>query len=272
MTDRVRFRPFTGDSERRVSMIKPPLELVLVQIRWPEHAGRLLRDFDSLALDFGDQLKDFPLFNEITEQGIQITPEGMSPIQGSKAYQWRSVDDIWTVHLTKLFVSVFCVKHENYSYSSLEGHLVDVTRLMEEVLGIRTIERVGVRYVNRISDPELLGSLTQVFDPAVLGFEQLATRSDVSLESNVTQGRYSVEDVLIQARSGILPPSETLDPAIPPLGKRSWVLDLDASHDKRTQYDPLETLCMVGRLADAAYDFFKLVLREDGPDKLDGAK
>lgn len=271
MAERTRFRPFTGDSERKIAIHNPPLELVLVQIRWPEH-GRFMRDFRTLALDFGDQLNDFPLFNEVTETGVQITPEGVTSIPGETAYQWRSTDDVWGIHLTKRFISLFCVRHEAYEFAELQKHLGVVTELLSSQLQVRTIERTGIRYVNRIADEQLIPRLGDVFIPAVLGYNQLdGFAGDIELHSSFNQAVYQAEEVTLHVRSGLLAPGETPDPAIPQVTGKTWVLDLDAFVEQRLPYDPSATGEYVSRLADVVYDFFKLVLKEGTEDQLDGA-
>lgn len=270
MTDRVRFRPFTGDEERKVHIPNAPLALVLAQIRWPEH-GRFARDFKSLALDFGDKLSDFPLYNEITESGIQITPEGVTPIPGETAYQWRTIDDVWTINLTKNFVSIYCIQHKNYGFAELQRYTNLVAELLESSLNVRSIDRVGLRYVNRVSDPSVLQELGSIFSSEVLGYAQLTVLPGVTPVSNISQGAYQVEDVLLQARSGMLAPGQTIDPAIPSVNHPSWVLDIDASIEKRRVFYPNDLESALGKLADTAYDFFKLVLYKGGEDRLDGS-
>lgn len=272
MTDRARFRPFTNDPERKVHMPNAPLALVLAQVRWPEHA-RFTRDFRSLALDFGDQLADFPLFEEVVETGLQITPEGVKPISGETAYQWRSIDNVWFVHLTKRFVSIYCIRHENYEFAELRAHLVKIAGLLGNVLQVRTIERIGIRYVNRITDEVLISRLSTVFNPAVLGYEQLEpARSSGMLVSNFNQAVYRAEEVVLNVRSGMLVAGETMDPAVVPVDRPSWVLDLDASVEQGVAFDVESLDDGVGRLADTAYDFFKSVLLENAEQQLDGTK
>lgn len=269
MTDRVRFRPFTGDSERRVEMTRAPLALVLVQVRWPEH-GRLAVDFKKLALAFGENLDDFPLFQEVVEQGIQITPEGMQPIQGDTSYQWRSVDDVWVVHLTKTFMSLYCAPHDNYRFAELAERLNHLTQLLGSVLQIRLTDRIGVRYVNRVSDQDLMKELPAIFDGSVLGMSGLAIQPGVQLVNTLSQAIYKTDNVTLHVRSGYLGPGETMDPAIEPVGSQSWVLDLDASEEVRRVFEPGQIQPVAGRLADVAYDFFKLVLKDKGELQLDG--
>jgi uncharacterized protein (TIGR04255 family) len=269
MTDRVRFRPFTGDSERRVEMTRAPLELVLIQVRWPEH-GRLAVDFKKLALAFGENLDQFPLFQEVVEQGIQITPEGVQAISGETSYQWRSIDDVWVVQLTKTFMSLYCVPHDNYRFAELSERLNHLTQLLQSVLQIRLTDRIGVRYVNRLSEKGVMEELSTIFDGPVLGMSGLEVQPGVQLVNTLSQAIYKTEDVALHVRSGYLGPGETMDPAIKPVDSQSWVLDLDASQEMRSVFEPDQIEAVAGRLADVAYDFFKLVLKDEGELRLEG--
>jgi len=268
MTDRVRFRPFTGDIERRVEMSRAPLALVLAQVRWPEHR-HLAAEMGEFAQEFGKHLDHFPLSNEITEQGFHLTPEGVKPVNGV-IYEWRSIDDVWVVRLGATFMSLYCAPHENYRYAEFAEHLDIVLSLLKEVLRIQVTERIGVRYVNRLSEPEVMAKLPDIFDPRVLGMEGLASGSGVRLVSTLSQAVYKVEDVNLQVRSGYLPAGETMDPAIEPIGRPSWILDLDAYQEGRLVYAPEQVREVASRLADTAYDFFKLVLKVQGEVELDG--
>lgn len=271
MSERVKFRPFTQDSDRSVKLENPPLALVLAQIRWPEY-GRFVRNFESTALDFGERLDGFPLFTESKETTFQISPEGVTQTEGDTVYQWRSDDDVWGVHLSKRFVTLFCTRHEGYSFKEFSSRLEALTKLIHGTLGVRTYERIGMRYVNRITDVMLLEKLEEVFSPAVLGYYQLNNfDKNASFVSGFSQAMYQADEVALSVRSGFLAPGDVPDPSIAPSALQSWVLDLDASTEQRMSYSPSQTVEAVGKLSDAAFDFFKLVLIEGKEELLEGA-
>lgn len=270
MDNRVRFRPFTGDTGRQVRLENAPLALVLLQVRWPSHS-QFERDFEALALDFGDGLEEFPLFDRIHENGVQITPEGVSAIEGATAYRWRSIDDVWTVSLTRNFVSLYCSPHAGYQFSEMRDHLGRVVELMETVLRVKRLDRVGLRYVNRISQPDVMSALNEVFDSRVLGHAGLQDIDGVQHLSSASQATYQVEEILFQTRSGLIPAGQTVDQAIPPLNGPSWVLDIDASVNQNMIFDAERLGAMISRLADVDYDFFRLVVKDGEEAKLDGS-
>ena len=117
------------------------------------------------------------------------------------------------------------------------------------------LERVGVRYVNRFSDDDVLTNPAAMFH----GFGQPLTAADDSVQLlNATQQcTYRIDDLLLQVRSGYVPPEQTVDPMIPPVAGNSWVLDLDSFKQDATVADPGTVMAVVQKLADINYDYFK---------------
>lgn len=260
MNERQRFRPFTGDSEKRILLTHAPLELVLVQVRWPE-LRQLQGDLKVLALEFGAQLSDYPIYQEIVEVGYSITPDGVKQEAGGTVFQWTSVDGAWHVSLGKRFLSLYTTNYQ--TFAEFSGRLTPLLGYVSAVLGVPVYERVGIRYVNRLDNEALIGQLGDFIRPELLGYSGLIPDVDqVRLVRSATQATYEVEDLSLQVRSGIVPAGETVDPAIRPLDRTSWVLDLDAFQEGVEPYSPENVQSVCGRLSDTAYDFFKLVVTD----------
>lgn len=126
------------------------------------------------------------------------------------------------------------------------------------------MERVGVRYLNRVTDSRIVASLSDYVRPEVLGYGALGagTSGAAQLAMSANQARYIADDVALQVRSGVVPPGETIDPAVLPTREPSWILDLDASSEKLVPFDVDGALATAERLSDFAYDFFKFVSTE----------
>lgn len=257
MADRVRFRPFTGDTTKSIRLGSNPLALVLSQVRWPEFA-HLQGNLKATALNFGSALPEYPIYEEMQEVGYQITADGVHQSIGDTLYRWASVDKTWHVTLGRRFVSLYST-----SYVAFDEFSERMSKVLESVnthVQPPLIERIGVRYVNRFDDPRLISNLSEYVRPEVLGYLSLESDSDeVNIVNSANQVRYAIGDVNLQVRSGILPPNETADPAIPEVSVSSWVLDLDASSEQSDLFDTQRILASAGKLADVAYDYFKLV-------------
>lgn len=260
MTERQRFRPFTGDFDKKILLAHAPLELVLVQIRWPE-LRQMQGDLKDLALQFGSLLADYPIYQEVAEVGYTISPDGIKQEIAGTVFQWSSVDGAWHVSLGKRFLSLFTTKYE--TFGALAQRLEPLLQAVAEVLVIPVYERVGVRYVNRLVDEGLVGHLADFIRPELLGYSGLTASSDsVRLARSATQATYEIEEQHLQVRSGIVPPGETVDPAIRPLDRSSWVLDLDAFKEGIEAFSTHEVSNVCSKLSDIAYDFFKLVVTD----------
>ncbi len=260
MVDRERFRPFTGDTETKIRLRDAPLALVLCQIRWPDFS-HLQGDLTEVARTFGSALDGYPVISNVHEVAYTITPEGVTQTPGEKIVQWRSVDGVWHISLSRRFASLHCT-----SYTSFPDFLTRLERVfgaLEAHVKIPLIERLGVRYVNRITDTRLVENLAEYVRPEVLGYASLTGQSgEVQLQSSANQARYVVEDAALQVRSGWVPAGETVDPAVAPVQQSSWVLDLDAASERVLPFDVSAALAEAGRLSDFAYDFFKYISTE----------
>jgi len=260
MSQRVRYRPFTGDETVRLRLDAAPLELVLCQVRWPEF-GYLQGDIGPVAAALGKLLTDYPRYTSTAELAFTITPEGVQQSEAGTVYQWESIDRAWHVALGRRFVTFYCTRY--MTYEEFDRRLRDVVLHTQTAVGVPVIERVAVRYVNRISDDAVISRLPDLVRSEVLGYQALAVQGDgVVLQQGINQVLFSVDDSMLQVRSGVVPPGESVDAAVPQLQTASWVLDLDSFHDGEEQFDAGAIVARASRLSDAAYDFFKWIITQ----------
>lgn len=269
MENRNKFRPFTGDSNRQVRLDAAPLQLVIVQVQWPEHV-QLNSSFENAAKQFSSVLPDFPLVNEIEETEIKISPEGMEEVKGARSYQYSSVDGYWTIHLNRKFISLSCRAYPGYKFKDVLEKLSSILRAVEQYLAVEAIARVGVRYINRVDEEERISSLEKYFDQSSLGYQTLKIPEGVSLRESVSQAVFVIEDISFNVRSGLMAPGTTPDRALASSGNTAWALDLDAFQLSDQRFSPENVLKTVGRLSDTCYDFFKYVLLDAGESAFGG--
>lgn len=260
MADRERFRPFTGDTEKKIRLKDAPLALVLCQIRWPE-LQHLRGDLSEIAQAFGSELDEYPVISNLHEMAYTITPEGITQQPGEKIFQWHSIDEAWHISLSRRFVTLYCTMYT--SFPDFLERLKSVLEALATQVKVPLVDRVGVRYVNRITDPRLVENLGEYVRPEVLGYSGLGGVVDeVRLTSSANQARYQVDDAALQVRSGVVAGGETVDPAVPPVQGASWVLDLDASSERVVPFEVGTVAAAAGRMSDFAYDFFKYISTE----------
>ena len=160
--------PFSQEAPVYVHLPQAPLVRTLVQIRFPTFAA-FATDQDRVANRLATALGDeYPRFDAGHEVALMLTPEGVTQGQG-KAPLWRftSADTKWQVSLGPTFLSL-----ETSNYHRRSHFVSRLTEVWAAFVGIArppVIDRVGVRYVNQVTDPEQLSRLATMLRPEVLG-------------------------------------------------------------------------------------------------------
>lgn len=268
MTDRTKYRPFTGDGSEPVHLTHAPLELVLCQVRWPALSNLQTEDqLRAMAPQIGEQMIDYPLYSEARNINYVITPDGITQSDAGSVYQWVSVDEVWHVSLARQFMTVYCTQYLA-GYESLDARLRSALELLRTIVRVPLVDRVAVRYVNRLSTQADMRDLQTLIRPEVLGYCALSQlQPGLSLQNSSNQVTYQIDDAYLQVRSGVLPPNQSVDPAIPPLPSESWILDLDASREARQIMDTAEVAHTASRMSDIAYDYFKFIVTPEFIDR-----
>ena len=97
--------------------------------------------------------------------------------------------------------------------------------------------RVGVRYIDRLSEPDKLEQLPDFVRPELLGLGSAELGKGEAV-SELTQAEFQMGDVHLRGRWGQLPSGATHDLSIDGVEHPSWVLDLDAYTETTVPFDP----------------------------------
>jgi uncharacterized protein (TIGR04255 family) len=253
--------PFGEEEVEEVHLPRAPLVRALAQVRFPKML--------SLATEAGvgevqEALRHaYPILNQEKTMGVLITPNGVAPSPQETEAVWRlqSKDSTWTVSLGTTFVAL-----DTNAYVSRD----DFCCRLEEVLQViaRTVEpvvaeRVGLRYTDRLDEPEQLRSLQELVRPEILGGYAVALPEGVSLGHTLCESSYTLEGGQLIARWGVLPAGAVIDPGVPPVSRQSWILDLDVFRVARVDFDVAELDATIRRFADQAYRFFRWAVTDD---------
>ena len=137
-----------------------------------------------------------------------------------------------------------------------------VVRALEQHVAPKTVDRLGVRYIDRICG-EQMSKVQTLVRPEVLGISgtPVAELAQHSLSETV----FAPDDeTRMLARWGRVPPGGTVDPAaIEPVDEPSWILDLDMS--TATPFD-LEEDGVIERaraFAEQLYAFFRWAVTDE---------
>jgi uncharacterized protein (TIGR04255 family) len=166
---------------------RSPLELVVCQVR---HERNLAVADAKRALTVHEGLGDkYPGFDEASGMALNIIggPAGISTATDQqRGWNFRSADGAWTVVLMPDF---FALETRAYTdWDDFSARLDEIVRLVKEALEPSLEQRLGLRFIDRITDPKitspqgwegwiddrLLGPvLHDAFGPAIKSIQQV---------------------------------------------------------------------------------------------------
>lgn len=245
--------PLRSEAPEEVPLRNAPLVRVLAQIRFPLVAA--IQNLSSIA-PFQEAIRgDYPVLKQEQLHSVTLDSSGPSA-QVEQIWRFTDIEKAWRVSLAPTFVAL-----ETTSYTSRTDFLARLSRVAGALTGNldpKVIERIGLRYINRIQGVHL-------DEVAVLIREPLCGVVGTPLENDT---RYSISDALfnvaeeqavLHARWGYLPPNSTIDPgAMEPIDEPSWVLDLDAYTEQGAKrFDVGEITDQAGLFASRCYTVFR---------------
>jgi uncharacterized protein (TIGR04255 family) len=249
--------PF-GTPVPEVPLPRAPLVLVVVQARFDRVASIANEEF---IAGFQEAIRDiYPVMHREQQAGIVLTSDGritpMTPSEGGIVWRFDERPEGWQVALAPDFVALST--REYTSRTDLLERLGVVLEAAAAQLRLRFCDRLGVRYVDRITDPELLARIDELVRTQALG----AARVDLG-HDEVTQTHHFVDalyrlpaGVELHCRWGLLPGKATFDPGVEAAEEPSWVLDLDAYVTEQA-FDPATLRATTEELSQRIYRFFR---------------
>ena len=228
----------------------------MCQARW---SGLSKFDAKDVAAGLADAIGDeYPFSEQQHEMEVTITPTGVTQKPTGIIHRFQSVDRLWTVTLSDLFLALDTVDYY--------GHVDFIERLgqaFDALLGVARIPslaRVGYRYTNRLDQPEDILRVKEYFAPSILGGLAHDTPSQVAQTVSETLlkdgGKY------LAVRSALLGPNASIDPTLAPVPTQSWLVDLD-SYEESAKGLPVNSLRdRAAELSDRASAHFRQLITD----------
>ncbi|MBL8898772.1 MAG: TIGR04255 family protein [Planctomycetes bacterium] len=247
--------PLRGGPPAEVPLERAPLELVIAQVRFPLVAAISTLPF---LAPFQEAIRtEYPILREEQiERRVGAGPNGRNEF--ATAWSFHATDSAWRVVLTSDFLAL-----ETRRYTSRSDFLARFERLiaaLRQLLGSTTVQRLGVRYIDRITGAELqhIGELVR----AELGGLIATPLGGQLLQSlGIHHLQLPEEGAQAMIRTGLVPAGQSLDPnAIEALPEPSWVLDIDAFQHYPDGSTPLDAGTLLPRtrsLCERIYALFR---------------
>lgn len=239
-------------SPSRDTLAKPPLELVVCQVRHEPVPS--VADADRVPL-LQDQLSQWCDRVEPVSPLPPGLPPGMVPASAVPPSGWRFLSERgWFVTLNTDSFAVECTRY--VTWTAFNELLSAVINTVSSAYRPKLTQRVGLRFVDRFSRAESALPTQWIgwLDPAVLGFGAHPTLGGATLVAQ-TSSELVVEGLRANIRGSIATDNT-------PNGY-SFVLDTDCFDDRVRRFETSDISAVVDRLHDLNLRLFQTVITDD---------
>jgi uncharacterized protein (TIGR04255 family) len=251
-------------------LTRPPLEVVVFQVRFEQN----------LALVAGDTLlrlhehlhgADGPYprveSQQVVAAQMQIGPQGITQLpspasQPVRGVRMRSDDGAWTVSVMPDFVALETTAYTTWA-DDCRARIQDILTAIDEHVHPRVEERIGLRYVNRISEPEVAvpADFQGLVSEGLLG-----AAADEFWTAGITGIQQQIEihvsaDIQCILRHGTIPRNTGF-------GIDGYLLDIDLFRQQPRRFNVDSIIACSDQLNDAATALFQNSLTSSYLDRL----
>ncbi len=247
------YNPLTDPVPAEVPLKNAPLLRVIAQVRFPLIAAIGEQQF---IAPFQEALrKSYPVLRPERIQGVIFGPEGAIPTQEEQVWRFFDVESHWRISLAPDFVAVETTKYQ--SRNDLLSRFCVVLEALKEHIGPEIIDRIGLRYVDRVSGDDY-SKLSEFIRPEILGIVGHPLSEHALHSLSETALKVPQHEAIIKTRWGRIPRRGSVDPAvIEPIEDDSWILDLDMYSQKTRPFDADALSNLTGEFAERLYSFFR---------------
>jgi uncharacterized protein (TIGR04255 family) len=251
--------PFSAEPVEEIALEGAPLVRVVGQVRFPRLA--VFQTSNPISPFVERAAGDYPLLNEKKEMQLLAGPSGLIQ-QPSEIRTWemRSADEEWHVVINEAFLAL-----TTSSYVSRDDFTARFDILMKaffEAFNPPFSERLGIRYTNRLSGPDVLEHLPAFFKAEVLAGLAIPTAGKATVRLSISDTIFEVDSRALQVRWGLVPPNASIDLEIPALAEPSWILDLDSFNANKIKFSPPALTSEIRELAAQAYGMFHWIVTD----------
>lgn len=225
-----------------------PLKQVVTQI---QHSQTPALVSDEGEAGIAAELPEYPVRRRIVSG--TISPAGQASEQVA-----RTLSDVageWVVTLTENSISL-----QTTDYASRDDFCSRAGAIFAAVGRVApppVVDRVGLRYINRI-EGEDIQNLEDFVNPRLMLLAG-ALGSGMALGHTISDSLIVIEpDDQLQIRTGLLPAGVTFSPGVEASSRESWTLDMDVFNGTGHIYFDAEGLVsLLRQYSEHAYSFFR---------------
>jgi len=249
--------PLVATPPAEIPLKRAPLERVIAQVRFPEILSIEQRDF---VAPFQEALRaTYPVLRQEHAQGVTIGHSGVAAARPQVIWRFSDAAGHFRVSLAPEFLALETTQY--VSRSDFFGRLRSVADALDEHIEPAQVDRLGVRYIDRIVGPAVddIGALVR---PEVRGIA--GTSAATHALHALSESMFDLNDARVLARWGRLPAGATVDPAaIEPATDQSWILDLDMFSVAPMPFEIDRVVAEAQRYAERIYTLFRWAVTDE---------
>lgn len=250
--------PLVARPPEEVALKDAPLVRVVTQLRFPKILSITKEEF---VAPFQEAIRgDYPVLRLEESQAVLLAPGGVEA-RAVKVWRFQDLQENWRVSLGTDFLAL-----ETMAYTSRTDFIERFTRVMQALkdhIDPKTVDRLGVRYIDRIHD-EALGRISSFIRSEMGGI--LSTSLSEFTQQSISEALLRVPDApwTMSVRWGKLPAGATIDPnVLEPVEVDSWILDLDVFQQESCGFAVTELTAQAQDFAERIYTFFRWAVTEE---------
>ena len=217
--------PLAGPPPPEVPLTDPPLVRVIAQVRFPVIASLEKREFIG---SFQEAIRGvYPVLRPEESRGVVLGPQGVIDARSNTSWRFTEASGPWRVTLAPDFLALDTTRYS--SRDDFMRRLEVVLQALKDHVDPKVVDRLGVRYIDRVSGEQDLTDLPKLVRPEVAGIlgSPLAKHARHAISENVFV--LPEDEGQVTVRWGLLPAQSTVDPGgLDPIDEPSWILDTDA--------------------------------------------
>lgn len=249
--------PLFGEIPESVPLTNAPLVRVIAQVLFTKVTK--INDENYIS-DFQEAIRSlYPHFEAEKIQSVELkVSDGEIEHRKVDSTVWRFFDaeKIIRVSLRSDAISLETAKY--ISRAEFLDRMQFILNALINSISPPLVERIGYRYVNRLTGTKNVEDLSELIQPALCSVLQPNLMKHIEISMSEMVGK-TAEGRLI-ARYGLAPKGFSHDPeTAPPVSEPSWVLDIDSfSTDcARSQLEAAFLRSELDKVAARAYAFFR---------------
>ncbi|SON60027.1 hypothetical protein MSIMFI_01518 [Mycobacterium simulans] len=256
--------PFVVEEPGNIPLPSAPLVRAIAQVKFP-HLTQFTINEDAVASGVAKALADqYPLMEVGHEVAMIITADGVNENRSaSRLWRLTSGDRAWQISFSGTFLSIDTTNYVRRR--DFAQRLADAWAALNRQVPVPYVARLGVRYINQLTDRDHLKRLPTFLRAEMLGISMAQDSNEAALVSALSEAQYGFPDGgSFRARWGLLPADANIDNSSPTYGYPTWMLDMDSfrefapgSQNGENLYEDVRALALRG------YQFFRWAVTDE---------